>query len=343
MNTGTFGPLPRRTVEAMRARLAADLERGRSGHEYWELVAQLRDRLRAGYAALLHSSPDSIVLTTSTTEGCNIVVAGLGLGPEDEVVTTDSEHPGLFGALKASGARVRIASVRDKRVDEALAALEGELSPRTRLIGLSEVVWTTGNVLPVRELAGRGIPVLVDGAQAAGAIPVDVEALGCDFYTVSAQKWLLGPDATGCLYMRPERANELRLAFPSYFSWEYPGYEEKPGVARFDPGWIPVASLEGLLASLAFAEEAGEERFAVALGMAARCRELLAERVEVVTEPDQATLVTWRAGGDPEEIARGLAAAGVVVRDLPGTGWVRASCGFWTSTGDLERLVRGRI
>ena len=242
MNTGTFGPLPRRTVEAVQARLAADLERGRSGDEYWELVRGLRDRLGEAYAGLLHSSPDAIVLTTSTTEGCNIVVAGLGLGPEDEVVTSDCEHPGLFGALKVSGARVRVASIRDKRAGEALAAFEGELSPRTRLIGLSEVVWTTGNVLPVRELAGRGIPVLVDGAQAAGAIPVDVEALGCDFYTVSAQKWLLGPDATGCLYMRPERADELRLAFPSYFSWEYPGYEEKAGVARFDPGWIPVAS-----------------------------------------------------------------------------------------------------
>jgi L-cysteine/cystine lyase len=327
----------------MRARLAADLERGRSGHEYWELVAQLRDRLRAAYADLLRSLPDSIVLTTSTTEGCNIVVAGLGLGPEDEVVTSDCEHPGLFGALKASGARIRIAAVGDKRADEALAALEGELSPRTRLIGLSHVLWTTGNVLPVRELAGRGIPVLVDGAQAAGAIPVDVEALGCDFYTVSAQKWLLGPDATGCLYMRPERADELRLAFPSYFSWEYPGYEEKSGVARFDPGWIPVASLEGVLASLAFAEEAGEERFPAARAMAARCRELVAERAEVVTEPDQATLVTWRAGGDPEEIVRALASDGVVVRDLPGLGWLRASCGFWTSKGDLERLVNSRL
>jgi L-cysteine/cystine lyase len=343
LNTGTFGPLPRRTVEAMRARLAADLEQGRSGDEYWELVAQLRDRLRAAFAGLLGSSADSIVLTTSTTEGCNIVVGGLGLGPEDEVVTTDCEHPGLFGALKASGARIRMAAVRDKQAGEALAALERELSPRTRLIGLSEVAWTTGNVLPVRGLAGRGVPLLVDGAQAAGAIPVDVEALGCDFYTVSAQKWLLGPDSTGCLYMRPERAGELRLALPSYFSWEYPSYEEKAGVARFDPGWIPVASLEGVLASLAFAEEVGKERFATARVMATRCRELLAERVEVVTEPDQATLVTWRAGGDPGEIVRGLASEGVVVRDLPGTGWVRASCGFWTSTGDLEKLARGRI
>jgi selenocysteine lyase/cysteine desulfurase len=327
----------------MQARLARDLAHGRAGHEYFEEVLSLRERLRGAFAALLNAAGDSIVLANSTTEACNIVVAGLGLGPDDEVVTSDCEHPGLFGALKASGARIRIAEVRDKRADEALAAFEAELSPRTRLIGFSQVAWTTGNVLPVRELTGRGLPVLVDGAQAAGAIPVDVEALGCDFYTLSAQKWLLGPDATGGLYMRPERADELRLAFPSYFSWEYPDYEEKAGVARFDPGWIPVASLEGILASLAFAEEVGEERFAAARAMAASCRELLAERMEVVTEPDQATLVTWQAGGDPAEIVRGLAADGVVVRDLPGTGWVRASCGFWTSSGDLERLVRGRI
>ena len=327
----------------MHARLDRDLAQGRTGHEYFEDVLSLRERLRGTFGRLLNAAGDSIVLTTSTTEACNIVVAGLGLGPEDEVVTSDCEHPGLFGALKASGARIRVAAVRDKRADEALAAFEGELSDRTRLIGLSQVAWTTGNALPVKELAGRGIPMLVDGAQAAGAIAVDVQGLDCDFYTVSAQKWLLGPDATGCLYMRPERADELRLAFPSYFSWEYPGYDEKAGVARFDPGWIPVASLEGILASISFAEEAGEERFEAARAIAALCRELLAERVEVVTEPDQATLVTWRAGGDPEEIVRELAAAGVVVRDLPGTGWIRASCGFWTSKGDLERLVRGRI
>jgi L-cysteine/cystine lyase len=104
-----------------------------------------------------------------------------------------------------------------------------------------------------------------------------------------------------------------------------------------------LASLEGVLASLAFAEEAGEERFEAARAITARCRELLSERVDVVTEPDQATLVTWRAGGDPEEIVRELGAEGVVVRDLPGTGWVRASCGFWTNNGDLEKLARGRI
>jgi selenocysteine lyase/cysteine desulfurase len=194
----------------------------------------------------------------------------------------------------------------------------------------------------VRELAGRGIPLLVDGAQSAGAIPVDVEDLGCDFYTVSAQKWLLGPDVTGALYIAPERVEGLRMVFPSYGSWDWEAeaaYTPKTTAARFDPGWIPLGSVAGLLESLAFATEAGEDRFDHARSMARRLRELLADRYELVTAPEQATLVTWKAEEESADVVARLAEAGVIVRDLPGLGWVRASCGFWTSDEDLERLV----
>ena len=339
LNAGTFGPLPRRSASAMADAVVRDLQLGRSSREFFEGLLALREELRESFRALLGAPAGSIALTASTTEACNVVLGGLGLGPRDEVVTTDSEHPGLFGGLVASGATLRVAAIRDRPAEEALAALEAEFTARTRLVALSHVSWLTGAVLPVGELAGRGVPLLVDGAQAAGAIPVDVAELGCDFYTVSAQKWLLGPDATGCLYVKPERVEELRLAMPSYLSWQHPEYEPKPDAARFDPGWIPAASLAGLRAALAFAAEVGAERFARARAVAERCRELLTERVKVVTEPEQATLVTFRADESEALVAR-LAEADVVVRDLPGTGWVRASCGWWTSDEDLERLVR---
>ena len=342
LNTGSMGPLPRRTGAVMETLLRRDVEQGRSGSAYYEELISLRAGLRGALARILGTSEDAIALTTSTTEGCNIVLTGLGIGPGDEVVTTDSEHPGLFGGLKASGATVRIAAIRDRPAGEALEALERETTGRTRLFALSHVSWLTGAVLPIERLARRGIPVLVDGAQAAGAIPVDVTELGCDFYTVSAQKWLLGPDATGGLYVHPDRVEELRMTFPSYMSWEHPDYVPQRGAARFDPGWIPVPSLAGLLESVAFAEEAGDERFERACAMASRCRELLSRHVEVVTEPGQATLVTWRAANEEAEAVRDrLAANGVVVRDLPGLGWLRASCGFWTSESELERLAAG--
>ena len=341
LNAGTFGPLPRATVEAMEAVLRRELEEGRSNRPYFEQALADRERLREAFAGLIGAGKGCVALTTSTTEGCNIAIGGLGIGPGDEVVTTDSEHPGLFGGLVASGATLRIAAIRDLPAADLLPALEAQITPQTRLVAISHVSWLTGVVLPVAELAGRGIPLLVDGAQAAGTIPVDVGELGCDFYTVSAQKWLLGPAATGALYVHPDRVEKSRVAFPSYFSWQLPDYELVEGAGRFEGSWTPVSSVAGMLASFGFMTDAGQERFARAREAAERCRALLLERgADVVTEPGQATLVAWRAE-DPPALVASLAEAGVVVRDLPGTGLVRASCGFWTSEDDLERLVRG--
>jgi L-cysteine/cystine lyase len=343
LNAGTNGPLPRRTVDAMMASLRKDLEDGRSSGSYFESMLARRDELRAALAAVLRASADEVALTNSTTEGCNVVLAGLGIGAGDEVVTTDSEHPGLFGGLVASGADLRVAPVRDLPVAEVTSAVRQQVTGKTRLIALSHVSWLTGAVLPIADLVGLDIPVLVDGAQAAGAIPIDVHELGCDFYTVSAQKWLLGPDVTGALYVRSERVSELRMAMPSYGSWEFGhdhAYTPRETAARFDPGWIAAATGVGLLESLAFADEAGAERYDHAASMAAQLRHMLeAVGHEVVTEPGQATLVTWKAQEDSKAVVERLADAGVVVRDLPGLGWLRASCGFWTNHDDLERLL----
>ena len=123
----------------------------------------------------------------------------------------------------ASGATLRIAAIRDLPVAEILTAIQAQITPRTRLIGISHVSWLNGAVLPVGKLAEHGVPVLVDGAQAVNAIPVAVEELGADFYRDLRAKWLLGPAATGALYVAPERLEDCRVAFPSYFSWKLPG------------------------------------------------------------------------------------------------------------------------
>ncbi|MBD0318057.1 MAG: aminotransferase class V-fold PLP-dependent enzyme [Thermoleophilia bacterium] len=342
LNAGTFGPLPRRTVETMVSHESERLAEGRFGRAFFESAMGERQLLRDAFARLLGAETSSIAFTTSTTEACNAVVAGLRLVPGDEVVTTDAEHPGLRGALRAWRLDVREAPVSRAPASEALALVQRELTPRTRLVALSHVTWTTGQVLPVAELATRGAPVLVDGAQSAGAIPVDVGSLGVDFYTASGQKWLLGPDATGCLYVRPDWIERLAMTYPSYLSWEdVAELVPWPDARRFESVFTPTASVAGLSASLAFAEEVGEERFTVARLVAERCRELVGERAEVVTEPGQATLVSFRPWDPPDEVVARLEGRGVVVRDLPGTGWVRASCGFWTSDDDLERLAAG--
>jgi len=335
LNAGTNGPLARSTAEAMVEQEQSDLERGRGGPAYFERALELRDRVREKLAAAVGAPPESLSLATSTTNGCNIVLAGLGLRPEDEVLTTDGEHFGLLGAIAASPAQVRSAEVRELPPDKALEVLLAAVTPKTRLIALSHVCWMTGNRFPVEELKREtGLPVLVDGAQSAGAIPVDATAV--DYYAFSCQKWLCGPDATGGLVVADPEA--LPVTAPSYLSQQ--GYEStgaftpRAGAARYDSNWTPVPSLAGLDAAL---DTAPEWRFERAAEAVARCRELLGERV--VTAPGQATLVTFRVEGDTAELVRRLYDVGVVVRDIPGLGWIRVSCGWWTSDEDLELLL----
>jgi L-cysteine/cystine lyase len=337
LNAGTNGPLARATAEAMNAQVQADLEGGRGGSEYFDHALRLRDQVRAKLAATVGVEPEQLSLANSTTNGCNIVLSGLGLGPDDEVVTTDGEHFGLLGALGSSPARVRIARVRELPPEESLEVLRAQVGPRTRLLALSHVCWVTGNRFPVEELRDTtGLPVLVDGAQSAGAIPV--EATRVDYYAFSCQKWLCGPDAMGGLVVRDPES--LQVTAPSYLSqqqYEPTGdFTPRPGAARYDSNWTPVPSLAGLDAAL---DVPPEWRFERAAEAAAYCRELIAGRAEVVTAPGQGTLVTFRAEGDTAELVRRLYDQGVVVRDIPGLGWIRVSCGWWTSDEDLERLV----
>ena len=256
LNAGTFGPLARETVAVMREQLERDLARGRSGKPYIEEMTEERARVRSAIAELLSADPERISLTSSTTDGCNIVLLGLGLEPDDEIVTTDTEHFGLAGPVFASGATVRVARVQELGADEALEAIVAEVTERTRLLAVSHVIWTNGVVLDVHALKERtGLPIVVDGAQSVGAIDVDVGAV--DYYTVSGQKWLCGPESTGALYIAD--ADALRVARPGYFAQQSfePGgrYVPREGAQRFDPGWISVASLKGLATALGLAPD----------------------------------------------------------------------------------------
>ena len=185
-----------------------------------------------------------MAITASTTDGCNIVLAGLDLRADDEIVTTTDEHFGLLGPLHTSGAKVVVVEPDPERIVDAVTG-------RTRLIAVSHVLWTTGATLPVHELRSTvDLPILVDGAQSVGALPVD--ASGLDFYTVSGQKWLCGPEGTGALVVADPDA--LRVAGPSYLSQQ--GYEPdgafqpQDGAARFDPNVTPNALVAGLRAAM---------------------------------------------------------------------------------------------
>jgi L-cysteine/cystine lyase len=315
-----------------------DHAHGRGGKVWFETLFELRERVRGKIAQTIGARPTNMALTSSTTEGCNIVLSGFGLRREDEVITTNSEHPGLLLPLHASGAKVVVVDVTTRPAEEALDTLLNAVTPRTRLLALSHVIWTTGQVMPVHELKREsGLPMLVDGAQGAGAIPVEVGEL--DYYTVSCQKWLCGPEPTGSLFVRdPER---LRVALPTYFSvksLERDGtFVPKDGAKRFDSGWLAAPALAGLEAAL---DGAPDWRFARSRELVGQARAQIGQRYELVRAEAEGTLVSFVApSADAAADAVRLYEAGVIVRDLPGTGWLRASLGWWNDESDLERLL----
>jgi L-cysteine/cystine lyase len=332
LQAGSVGPLGRPTIEAMWAEEATSLAEGRGSYARFMKLRDAREQLRSDMAALVGVSADRVALTASTTDGCNIVLAGLDLRDGDEVITTTDEHFGLLGPLHTSRAKVVVVEPDPERIVEAV-------TPSTRLLALSHVLWTTGAVLPVHELrATTGLPILVDGAQSVGTMSVD--AGGLDYYTVSGQKWLCGPEGTGALVVA--EPDELRIARPSYLSqqsYEHDGvFVPKEGAARFDPNLIPGPNTVGLQTAIrttpswAF-ERAGElaERFRTRLGEAGQ---------DVIVPESRATLVAWRVTADESaDVVARLAESGVIVRDLPGRGLVRASVGWWNDENDLERLV----
>ena len=341
LNAGTFGPLAQATIDAVEATQRADIAAGRSGKAWFEAMLAARDRVRAALAREAGAEEAQVALTRSTGDGINIVVAGLRLEPGDEVVTTDVEHFSLIGPLVAAGVEIKVTRLRGTDSDDAFELIRAEVTPRTKLIAISAVSWLTGNVLPTAELReATGVPVLVDGAQSVGAIPVETQSV--DFTTISGQKWLCGPESTGGLVVRDPEA--LALSQVSYFAaetydLEQATFEVRAGAQRFDQGWTPTPALAGLEAALT---DLPEWRYDRARETAQRLRGLLLEAgLDVVTAADQATLVSFRPPGDPTETVQRLAAADVVVREIPGSGLMRASAGWWTSEDDLRRLLDG--
>src|SRR3990172_1994926 len=247
LNTGTSGPLPAATVSAMRELEDWEERVGRADPAGWDAFLERMDECRGVLAALLSAGPESIALTHSTTDGMNIATWGVDWRPGDRALTTNAEHPGLLGPLVAvrdrAGVALDIVDVEGggdpALIQERIAAA---MTPRTRLVSLSHVLWTTGAVLPVVEIGRiareRGVWYAVDAAQSAGAILVDAEAIGADFIAFPGQKWLLGPEGTGALWASPRAVAEALPVTAGWLSFATPGAPARRGRGR-SPGGRP--------------------------------------------------------------------------------------------------------
>jgi selenocysteine lyase/cysteine desulfurase len=334
LNAGTDGPLPRAAIELARGELDAELAEGRV-YAHFMRRHELQDKLRQGYARVMGCAPEEVAVTSGTSFGLGAVMAGMDLGPHDEILTTDSEHPGLLGPLLA--ARHRGATVRAVPIAQLAEAVDS----KTTLVAASHVSWITGEAVPA-ELAQVGVPVILDGAQGAGAVPVDVHALGCVAYAAAGQKWLCGADGTGMLYLQPEFGERVRTIAPTYASFEdaSEGLESalRAGAPRLD---APLAREILAISAAAFDvldAEGFDTIYERAAALAERFAAALADTGRTVAPRDRTTLVAFE-DPDPEQTRERLFEQGVGVRNLPGHPYLRASVGAWNDESDLERLL----
>ncbi len=219
LNTGWSGPSSRAVVAAMTARLEREAYDGPTTLEVRHEKGLLVRRVRQVFASLINADIDELALVYTTTEGVNTVLRGIGLSPDDGVITCNLEHnavmvPSYMSRLRG-GVDLTIVRFRsDETAAQMVDALESAMTPRTKLLLLSHISYNRGTRLPMREICemahARGALVAVDAAQSVGQVPVDVREIGCDFMAMPGHKWLLGPDGAAALYVRRDLIERLQ-------------------------------------------------------------------------------------------------------------------------------------
>lgn len=263
LNNGTLGPTPKPVYYTLAERyhdLAQDPGQPNTDQNNYQ------EEVRKKAAAFIGADVDEIALVRNTTEGMNFMLGGLDLASGDEILTTFHEHGGGLNPcqLKAKRHGVVVKAVKwaapAESPDVILKAFETALTPRTRVFMVSHVMYQSGSMVPLKELAAlarsRNILTAVDGAHPPGMLKVDMHDLGVDFYASSSHKWLCAPTGCGILYLR--RASQERL-WPTVVAsgWDDP----KRGAARYDrqsQRAHPVVVAQG--AAIDFQNAIGRER-----------------------------------------------------------------------------------
>ena len=359
LNTGSVGPLPTETAAAMDELEAYELRTGRAHPDYYLETLQRMAEARAATAAVLTVDVGDIALTHSTTDGMNVGVWGIDWRTGDRAVTTSLEHAGAVGALYNLRARrgIDLAFVDvDPRRSEAdiLAAFDEAIDDRTQAVVVSHVLWASGAVLPLDRIAAmahaRAALLIVDGAQAAGAIPVDLAATGADVYALAAQKWLLGPEGMGAVAVTPAARERLTPAYGGWYTFESVDSSGLavwwPDARRFESSNYHRPSIVGMARSIGwlsmFVGLGWIHERGTAMARAAAERLAAIDGVEVITPLDRmATLVSFRIRGwSPDAALEELSArVFAVARTVPLVDAIRISVGFFTSEAEINRFV----
>ncbi|HKM89662.1 MAG TPA: aminotransferase class V-fold PLP-dependent enzyme [Candidatus Acidoferrales bacterium] len=262
LNNGGVAPAPTAVLEA-------EIEAIRYSNRLpafrmWQDLEPKIEDVRKKLAGMWKADPECIAITRNASESLQIAQFGLDLAPGDEVLLTSQDYPRMITTWQQRVRREGIVlrqldfAVPVKRPEDLVRLYEQAITPRTRVIHVSQVVFMTGQIFPVKEICAlaraRGITSIVDGAHAFAHVPFQFSDLDCDYYGSSLHKWLSAPIGTGMLYVRKDRIEKhwALMAAPESMDKNIRKYEEI--------GTHPAAMHNAILQALEFHEQIGDER-----------------------------------------------------------------------------------
>ncbi|HEX5114138.1 MAG TPA: aminotransferase class V-fold PLP-dependent enzyme [Pseudonocardiaceae bacterium] len=340
--------------DSVRAAYAAYLETLESDGSLWGEWVDRAERLRAGYARLLHTDPAAVAVTTSASAGAAAVASALDFtSGRDTIVTTDLEFPTIgqiWHAQERRGARVvHVPAAADNTLP--LDRLAAAIDDRTAIVSVTHVCYRNGSLLDIGAAADlahrRGALALVDSYQAAGAVPVDVGALGVDFLVGGALKYLLGSPGAAYLYANPATTGQLTptttgwFADENIFAMRIDAYRPAAEARRFEAGTPAIPSVYAATAGVELLLEIGVEATAAHVG---KLNDRLIDEViglgaVVATPKDPARRgpLVAVASTDAEQLVDRLAADGIVTSSRDGN--LRVSPHCYNTDADIDRLL----
>jgi isopenicillin-N epimerase len=345
LNVGTLGAQPRPVVDAVIEVTRRTAESVPAGVK-WEA-------LNRATAALLDCDAAGLAFPRNATEAMNFIANGIELTAGDHIITTNHEHIGGLCCWQLSAARRKLdltqvditaAPTDSARVFELLTSA---VTPRTKVLSVSHVTFTTGFVMPVKELARwcreRGVIFVVDGAHPPGLMRISIRGIDPDFYASSPHKWLLAPQGTGLLYMREEWRTRL---WPTLASGDWDKLEL--GAHRFNHlGTMDESRHAGLQAALEFHNTLGPDRIYARIESLRQhliARLAAIDRVRIVSPraANGSGMVAFTLAGIPAlELQKRLAERNIRTRVVSeyNYGYMRLSPHVYTSFGEIDRVA----
>jgi len=350
LNNGGVAPSPAAVLDAeIEAIRYSNLA---PSYRMWRDLEPKIEDVRKRLARMWSADPECIAITRNASESLQIAQFGLDLAPGDEVLTTSQDYPRMITTWQQRQRREKIVlkqmdfAVPVKHPGDLVRLFEQGITPRTRVIHVSQVVFMTGQIFPVKEICAlareRGITSIVDGAHAFAHVPFQIPDFDCDFYGTSLHKWLSAPIGTGMLYVRKERIEKhwALMAAPPSMDKDIRKFEEI--------GTHPAAMHNATLQALEFHEQIGAERKYARMRYlknrwAERLSTIPGARMLVGLEPEHSGAFGTIHFDNIEAAKLGDALLGkynIFVTPITGPGFdgIRVSANVYTSTAEIDRF-----